>query len=235
MFRKIALLLVIIFAAGCSQKGEVGVRNRTRGLVYLDIDGRGYELYPGDLIIREIEIGKQCVFGPDETRVLIAGEGDYLFYFSYMARVRDDETTIIPLYCDAAQLTVTNNTLYDLDLFIVDCSDPGWGSPCDYLPPGGQVVWKLDPGCWDVMVDGIEIAPASTRYGNMLACEDYRFTIYGSEYNCPESNEGAGGRFRDLTLSQNRGRDVKIGMKTVPAAAQQDKKREKMTAGDHLR
>ena len=189
MLRKWTVILIILIAAGCTQKGEVGVDNRTAGNVFVRIDGRGYNLYPGDMIIREIEIGEKAVFGPDETRVLVSGEGDYIFYFSHMVRVRDDERTIIPLYCEAGNLTVTNNTLVAMDLYLAECYEPDWGSPADYIPAGGQVVWQLGPGCWDVLLTAPGYSDIYQRYSNIIACEEYSLTVFGSSNESGESAE----------------------------------------------
>lgn len=180
---------MILIAAGCTQKGEVGVDNRTDGNVFVRIDGRRYNLYPGDMIIREIEIGEKAVFGPDETRVLVSGEGDYVFYFSHMVRVRDDERTILPLYCEAGQLTIANNTFNDLDLYLVACYEPDWGSPADYIPAGSQVVWQLGPGCWDLLLTAPGYSDIYQRFSNIIPCEEYSLTIYGSSYASGEIKE----------------------------------------------
>lgn len=177
MHKKLAVLLLIILFAGCTQEGEVGVHNLSGGDISLEIDGRSYYLYPGDRLIRSIEIGKKCIFGPDETRVLVTGEGDCLFYFSRMVRVRNDETNMLPVYGDAGLLTVINNTLYALDLYISPCSDPEWGSPCDYIPPGWEVTWKLSPGCWDVLGEDSQGGYADATF-NILVCDDAFFEIY---------------------------------------------------------
>lgn len=181
MLRRLTVLLLIIISAGCSQKGEVGVRNRTSGGASVDIDGRGYYLHPGDLIVREFDIGERFVFGPDDTRVRVSGEGDYVFYFDHMMRVRDEETNILPLYCEAGQLTVTNNTSGDMHLYIAACSDPDWGSPCDYIHAGGQVAWKLSPGCWDILLTSPGYSDITDTFGNIMACEEYSITLFSAE------------------------------------------------------
>jgi len=191
MLRRLTVLLLIIITAGCSQKGEVGVSNRTRGGASVDIDGSGYYLHPGDLIVREFDVGDRFVFGPDDTRVRVSGEGDYVFYFDHMMRVRDEETNILPLYCEAGQLTVTNNTSGDMHLYIAACSDPDWGSPCDYIHAGSQVAWKLSPGCWDILLSRPGYSDITHTFGSITACEDYSVTLV--------SRNSAGGIEKDVS------------------------------------
>jgi len=190
MLKIFAALILVLILAGCTQEGEIGLRNRTGGGASVDIDCSGYYLHPGELIVREIEIGRKCVFGPDETRVLVSGEGDCLFYFSDMVRVRDGEQTVLSLYGDAGLLTVMNDTPYALDLYLVDCSSMDWGSPCDHVPAGGQVTWKLSPGCWDVLGEAAGFADASASF-NINVCDDSVFQIYSARYSAGHAHEKA--------------------------------------------
>ncbi|MFO7916037.1 MAG: hypothetical protein R6U43_10160 [Candidatus Krumholzibacteriales bacterium] len=226
MFRKLAFLLIILISAGCTQKGEVGVDNRTDGNVFVRIDSRGYNLYPGDMIIREIEIGDKAVFGPDETRVLVTGEGDYVFYFSHMVRIRDDETTILSLYCEAGQFVVTNNTYQALDFYLAACYEPDWGSPSDYIPAGSQVAWKLAPGCWDVLLTAPGYTDIYRRFSNIIACEEYGITIYSSA-NALEEIENSNKNADNVCRVLAPGDDTIDFKKSSPSGSPEVMKKEK--------
>lgn len=208
MLRRLAALGLILIAAGCTQEGEVGLNNRTGGGVSGEIDGSNYYMDPGDLIMKEIEIGKKCVFGPDETRVSVSGEGDCLFYFSDMLRVRDDEKSVLPLYGDAGLLTVINDTPHALDLYLVACSSTDWGTPCDHIPAGSQVTWKLSPGCWDVLGEAAGFGDARASF-NINVCDDSVLEIYSARYSAG-GEKGKPADAATVRAALRSGGDVKI-------------------------
>jgi hypothetical protein len=155
--------LLIFFAAGvfpgCSQEGNLVVRNDCQTEFEGYVDDQFVEIAPGDEVAMSVYIGKKAlVIGPNDIDVEISGSAWTKKPFVESISIQSDETTIYPLVDDVGAIIFQNAySLQINDISIKQCDSLEFGegllSKTQVLSPGTAKLIQLDEGCWDILVN----------------------------------------------------------------------------------
>ncbi len=160
---RIGALLFFFIAAGalfgCSQEGNLEVKNDCQTEFEGYVDNQFVEIAPGDNVKTTIYIGKKAfVIGPDDIEVEIIGGARTKRSFTATVTVKSDETTIYSITDDVGALVFQNaHNLQINGISVKLCDSLQFGDNLlpknQALSPGTARLIQLDEGCWDILVN----------------------------------------------------------------------------------
>ena len=181
-----ALIALTIFSAGfvgCSQEGNLVIKNHTATEFTGLVDGIRVNIDSGGKYETTVYIGKRLggVVGPNEFPVMISGSATTKRPFSSELAVYSGRTTTLLLVDDAGALEFTNRYSRSVNKISArPCGGGAFGGNLldrSIIAPNAVAIIQLDEGCWDLeinydrdelidVVAGIEI-----ELGRILAYE----------------------------------------------------------------
>lgn len=157
-----ALLAILAIAAslvGCSQEGDLIVKNDATTEFEGYIDKQYVMIAPGDQYSATIYIGKTLAFvGPKDLNVVVSGSAWTKKSFSEEVQVNGGEQATYVVNDDVGALNFKNN--YNLsvnELRVKPCDSTTFGdnllAPGHDLSPGDEILVQLPAGCYDIQVN----------------------------------------------------------------------------------
>jgi hypothetical protein len=157
-----ALCAIIVFAiglAGCSQEGNLVVKNEGATEFQGYVENTQVTIDPGASYSTSVYIGKTLVFiGPTDLTVTISGSAATKKAFTEEVQIKSDETTAYPIIDDVGACSFTNAHFVQMNAISIKMCDsttfgPNLLQQGHPIPPGTTRVLQIDPGCWDILVN----------------------------------------------------------------------------------
>ncbi len=154
-----AIILIAVGLSGCSQDGDLIVKNETSTEFQGYVEGKSVVIDRGMEYRTNIYIGKTlAVVGPKDINVTISGSAWTKKSFTKEIKVTSGETTTFSIINDTGACAFSNN--YHLPVNAVskkDCDSTEFDlnllEKGEAILPAGWKVLQLDPGCWDILVN----------------------------------------------------------------------------------
>jgi len=159
MWGLILLLISVVGLSGCSQEGDLIVKNKGATEFQGSVENEHVTIDPGDSYTKSIYIGKSlAVVGPSGISVAISGSCPTKRAFSDEIYLMGDETTIYEINDDVGAVDLVNSYYLKINEVSVKlCSGTAFGSnlldPASSIAPGTTKVIQIDPGCWDILLN----------------------------------------------------------------------------------
>jgi len=159
--RYIILMIMLLSAAfaGCTVEGDLTIKNETSARLALTLQKtEDIKLDPGESYSSTIYIGKSSLLiGPGEREIGFSGASWTKRYFTAYIDVKSDETTSYTVVSDCGAVLFTNTYNQPIDeMLLRACPDTVYSDNIleegQILNPADDIVLKLDPGCWWVIV-----------------------------------------------------------------------------------
>jgi hypothetical protein len=156
------LFLILIFVAGlagCSQEGNLVVKNEGVSEFQGDVENTRVTIDPGKSYTTPVYIGKTLAFvGPSGLTVTVSGSANTKRPFSEEVEITSDETTIYRIIDDVGACDFENrHDLHINAISIKRCDSTEFGPNMlggdRAMAPGSIKVMQIDPGCWDFLVN----------------------------------------------------------------------------------
>ncbi len=156
-------LLVFFVAAGissgCSQDGDLVVKNDCQTEFEGYVDDQFVEIAPGDEVTMNVYIGKRAlVVGPTDIDVEISGSAWTKKPFVESVTIQSEEKTVYSLVDDVGAVIFQNaHSLQINEISVKQCDSLQFGesllSKTQVLSPGTAKLIQLEEGCWDILVN----------------------------------------------------------------------------------
>lgn len=147
---------LVLFAAGCSTEGDLTVNNQSGPDLEIALDGSRYVLDDGESLTKRVNLGREFITGPEDKLVSVAGEGYCKWDFYELVLVERDRNAVFTVFGDAGYFDICNQTGYAFELYLSPCWADEWGDPVEIVGDGQCTTWKVEDGCWDMMVVSID-------------------------------------------------------------------------------
>jgi len=153
------ILIFVVGLSGCSQEGNLAVKNESVSEFQGDVENTRVTIDPGESYTTSIYIGKTLAFiGPSGLTVTISGSASTKRAFSDEVEITSDETTVYRIIDDVGACDFTNR--YNLQINAISmkmCDSTEFGPNIlgqdRAIAPGTTKVIQIDPGCWDILVN----------------------------------------------------------------------------------
>jgi hypothetical protein len=167
----------LLFFAGCSTEGDLSIHNHSGPDLEVAVDGNTYLLDDRESMTAQVNLGRQFIFGPEDKLVSVAGEGYCKWDFYELILVEQDQNSDFDVYGDAGYFDICNQTGYAFELYLSPCWADDWGDPIEIVGDGQCTTWKVEDGCWDILVVSIDaqfedfnvfISPCETAFYDII-------------------------------------------------------------------
>jgi len=156
------LLAIVAIAAsltGCSQEGDLVVKNDATTEFEGYVEDQFVMIAPGEQYSTTIYIGKNfTLVGPTDIGIPISGSAWTKKSFSITMWVASGEQNTFTIDDDIGALDFKNNYSLSInEISVKMCDGTSFGSNLleigHKLAPGDEKLIQLSPGCWDVLVN----------------------------------------------------------------------------------
>jgi len=154
--RPLIALLLLVFGLsliGCTDDGTLKIINQTAGGMDITVSGETMALESQETISKTWELSK-TIFSAEEKEVVVTGEGLFKFEFSSTMKVKAGETSTLAITADGGVIRVENYSasININEIYLSPSSEDYWGSNAlsSPLPPNYYIMWRVQPGSWDV-------------------------------------------------------------------------------------
>jgi len=154
-----AILVIVMGLWGCSQEGNLTVRNECATEFQGHIDNQSVVIDTNMEYNTTVYIGKTlALVGPTDIVIDISGGAWTRRDFTDRFSVKSGETTLYRITSDVGACDFTNDYSLSVNaLSVKHCDstrfDPNLLEKNQKLSPGDKHLIQLDQGCWDVLVN----------------------------------------------------------------------------------
>ncbi len=158
-YRALFVIAALAALAGCSQEGDLVVRNDGHSTFQGYVESQLVTIDPGASYKTSIYIGKTfALVGPTDIGVTVKGSSETKKVFETEVWVKSNETTTFVLRDDVGAVNFRNAYSLQINgIFLKRCAESAFGPNLvgnnRTVAPGTTKVIQFDPGCWDILVD----------------------------------------------------------------------------------
>jgi hypothetical protein len=154
-----AIAALVAGISGCSQQGDLVVKNEGASTFQGTVEGTAVTIDPGASYRTSIYIGKNLfVVGPTDIGVIVEGFSATKKEFSSEAWVKSGETTTYPIIDDVGAVSFQNAYSLQVNgIQIKRCTETVFGPNVveknHTIAPGTTKTVQFEAGCWDILVN----------------------------------------------------------------------------------